>query len=122
MSKDAWSMFIMDLASYLCKSKADVLQMSSCELTDWMVYFKVKKLVGEDRADYRNAITAYTIASVMGSKKNKLQFTDFIPFYKKQMPKFNQLVEKLRGFVQHFKKNPEVKPHTKRINPMKKGK
>lgn len=93
-------MFIMDLASYLHMTVQTLLRTTtSAELTRWMLHFRRKTLVGEDRADYRNAMLGYTIASVFSGKGHKPQFTDFIPFYKKIMPTVTGLIAKLQAWA-----------------------
>lgn len=100
MKSDAWSMFIMDLCVLLHKTRQELFaSTTSAELTHWLIYFRAKKLVGEDREDYRNAQLCTLIATIFSKRGAKINFTDFIPGYERVMPKFNQLVGKLRAWV-----------------------
>jgi hypothetical protein len=93
-------MFIMDLCVLLHKTREELLDnISSKELSDWQIYFRIKKYVGEDREDYRNAQLCTLIATVFSKKGSKINFTDFIPGYERVMPKINTLVGKLRSWV-----------------------
>ena len=67
--------------------------MSSAELTEWRAYARVSPF-GEWRADYRNAITAQTVAAAAGVKRTKT--VDFMPDF---TPKEPQTMEEQKSIM-----------------------
>ena len=67
--------------------------MSSAELTEWRAYARINPF-GEWRADYRNAITAQTVAAAAGVKRTKTK--DFMPDFR---PREAQPMDEQRTIV-----------------------
>ncbi len=97
--------------------------MSSWEFTQWLQYNKLEPF-GDERADYRSAIIACTLANIHGRKKGQKPFkpADF-------MPKFGEVADDrrqdakeieatLRGYA--IAHNRARKNRAKRLGPLAK--
>lgn len=65
--------------------------MSTKDIAEAMAYERIQPF-GDERADYRSAIVAYTVAKYNGSKNAKI--SDFIPIFGKK--KREDLSEKIK--------------------------
>lgn len=57
-------------------------ELTSSEVVEWEAFYRIDPW-GEDRADLRSAIVAYTVASAHTRKGKKLKLSQFIPDYEK---------------------------------------
>lgn len=76
-------------------------EVDSAEFVEWMVYFELDPF-GEDRADFRSAIIAATIANTQSTKR---RFTpkDFMPQWGQRVaPKPQQTLDQQRSIFEAF--------------------
>jgi len=76
--------------------------MSARDVAEWQAYATIDPF-GEERADFRAAIVACTVASAMGGKKCKP--TDFMPLLDKPQNEPQdelQMQQKLQAFAKVF--------------------
>ena len=82
-------------------------EISSVEFLEWIAFERTNPS-GEERADIRNALLCYVVASVVGGKGHKLE--DFIiDFDKKEDPTLNPLEVKLKAFIAKHNAKEKIK-------------
>ena len=74
-------------------------EMSADQLKEWMEYYRHEPW-GQDRADYRSAIVAHTVAVSSGAKRKDnrpLKISDFLPEFGPPKPVKKQTANEIKA-------------------------
>ncbi len=88
-------------------------EISSVEFAEWLAFQRTNPS-GEERADIRNALLCYVVASVVGGKGHKLE--DFIIDFERESQSKEQIVaNKLKAFADQHNAQVKQQQEIKRI-------
>jgi len=90
--------FLFRLALALGKTVAEIEQIGSRELTEWIAYYGIDPF-GNDREDLRMGIVASTMANTVARRGRALVPKDFIPEFKKPAQTGEEIVATMNQFA-----------------------